>query len=162
MAPTPNFGPIDLGLDSQVERNLSYLERDAPPISLSKCIDKPIFEQAQRAREAGKFLSDNRLVSLLFLLLSNNKRALELCREIENKTLAVPEGMSNGEAILRSLLGCATQNAAWELKIICALHLVKAYKVIVTLQPRLGPGLSLPECEKKKKRILTTSFFYPP
>ena len=135
-----SYGPIDLGLDLQVEGKLSYLERDAPPISLTKCIDKPIFEQAQRAKEAGKFLSDNRLISLLFLLLSNNKRALQLCREIESKKLPVPEGMSNGEAILQSLLSCASQNPAWELKIICALHLVKAYKAIVILQPRLGPG----------------------
>ena len=133
--------PIDLGLeDHSEEDNSTFLERDAPKISFSKCIDKVITEQ--QAKQAGKLLNDNRVISLIFLLLSNFKRAFEIARDIEEKKLTVPNGMNYGQAILLSLMSYA-QNNSWELKVICGLHLLKQYKAIMILNPRLGPGGSI-------------------
>lgn len=131
--------PIDLGLEDQSEDNITFLERDAPKVSFSKCIDKVITEK--QAKEAGKCLNDNRVISLIFLLLPY-KRGYDLAREIEMKKLTVPAGMSYGEALLLSLMSYA-QNNSWELKVMCALHLLKQYKAIMILNPRLGPGSSI-------------------
>ena len=130
-----------MGLEDQSEDNITFLERDAPKISFSKCIDKVITEQ--QAKQAGKLLNDNRVISLIFLLLSNFKRAYEIARDIEKKKLSVVNGMNYGEAILLSLMSYAQNCQSWELKVMCALHLLKQYKAIMILNPRLGPGGSV-------------------
>ena len=127
-----------MGLEDQSEDNITFLERDAPKISFSKCIDKVITEQ--QAKQAGKLLNDNRVISLIFLLLSNFKRAYEIARDIEKKKLSVVNGMNYGEAILLSLMSYAQNCQSWELKVMRALHLLKQYKAIMILNPRPGPG----------------------
>ena len=57
---------LDLGLEEQV------LERDSPSCGLTNDI----------AKNAGRCLNENRCISLIFLLIENSERALELCQKV--------------------------------------------------------------------------------
>ena len=57
---------LDLGLEEQV------LERDSLGYEITNDI----------AKKAGRCLNENRCISLIFLLIENSERALELCQKV--------------------------------------------------------------------------------
>ena len=52
----------------------------------------------------------------------------------------IPKNMSVGEAVMVSIVSSVQALwSTWELKIICALHMLKQYRAIIILNPRFGP-----------------------
>ena len=73
---------LDLGLDDKPDDGglESYLERDSPKLAFGRCSDQPVSEA--QAMQVGKILTNEKCISLVFLLIGNSAKALQLCKEV--------------------------------------------------------------------------------
>ena len=82
---------------------------------------------AKAAWECGKHLKPGDVISLVFLLVSDVDNALKVCRAVEEGRYPEPVGPH----FMRSLVDRARAKnlVRWDVKLACALHLIRKYKV---------------------------------
>ena len=70
---------LNLGFDSLSPKNESILERDSPKLTFRFEPEDITFNEV---KNAGRLLDRNRCISLIFLLVGNNKIAYDLCKQV--------------------------------------------------------------------------------
>jgi hypothetical protein len=119
-------------IDSQ--SRIDYVVSDAPctfendpsrsAFGLAITIDKAIVS-------AGSKLNPQEVISLMFLLLDDPAQALKLCIEVETGKFPAPAGKTFMASLIYN--GIKKKLPRWDVKIVCALHLLRKYQV--SLQP---------------------------
>lgn len=90
------------------------------------------------AYTVGGVLKKQEVISMVFLLIDDVDRALALCRALEEGRYPPVEGHEVGSFFMASLVNTGIQREMkrWKVKIACALHLVRRYRVSSASVPR--------------------------
>lgn len=137
--------------DFLLEVNDEIVECDAPSFSFDVMV-APITNE--KAKDAGLTLTDDHCIDLVFLLVDNPGHAYQLCKKIEDGTLrSGSQQLTNGQFLMLALVntGRVKNLDRWDLKIVCALHLIEHYQAVRILAEYFG--FSYEQMKKKFEKI---------